>query len=226
MEIKKVTLMTKSMLEMRSFYVELLGFTLINEDINRFRIAAGTSELEFISREVVGQPYYHFAFNIPANKFEESKLWIKERVSLLVEEGNDEVNFVDLSAHALYFYDPAGNIVEFISRHSVSVDSTQPFSIESIINIGEISLTVEDAITASEKLNNIGLTERDNHEISTKTLNFLGERTKGVFVLLTEPGRRWLFSDKMSVVYPIEITLENKHRIVVNTDKELQVYTN
>lgn len=224
MEIKSVKLLTKNLEEMRRFYIEILGFSLINEDVNGFRIAAGTSELEFTSKEVVGQPYYHFAFNLPANKFKESKLWVKERVSLIVEKGNDEADFAHLPAHALYFYDPAGNIVEFISRHSVSVDSTDPFSIDSIINISEISLTVDDAKATSQKLNHIGVTERDNNEISAKTLNFLGERTKGIFILLTEPGRRWIFSDKISTVYPIEITLKNKNKIVINSEKELRIY--
>ena len=84
----------------------------------------------FSSKEVEGDSYYHFAFNIPANKFSEAKVWAKERVSLLVEEGEDEANFVHLPAHALYFYDPAGNIVELISRQSVSEDSTETFSIK------------------------------------------------------------------------------------------------
>ena len=96
---------------MRSFYVGLFGFPLIKEDDNRFRIKAGSSELEFTSENVKGSPYYHFAFNIQANKFEEAKSWVKERVKLNVEDGEDEAEFSHLPAYALYFNDPAGNIV-------------------------------------------------------------------------------------------------------------------
>ncbi len=224
MEIKTVVLFTKNVVQMKKFYSDVLGFSLLNEDKNSFRIAIGTSELEFSSKEVEGNPYYHFAFNIPANKFYEAKVWTKERVSLLVDDGEDEANFVHLPAHALYFYDPVGNIVEFISRHSVSEDSTEPFSINSILNISEISLTVDDAIRAGEKLTVIGVPERDNNAISTKMLNFMGERENGVFILLTQPGRRWFFSDKMASIYPLEITLTNNHKIVIMSDNQLQVF--
>ena len=224
MEIKTVVLFTKDLVQMKNFYINILGFSLLNEDKNSFRITIGTSELEFSSKVVEGNPYYHFAFNIPANKFFEAKLWTKERVSLLVEDGEDEANFVHLQAHSLYFYDPAGNIVEFISRQSVSEDSTEPFSIKSILNISEISLTVDDAISATEKLNVIGVTERDNNAINPNMLNFMGERENGVFLLLTQPGRRWFFSDKIAAVYPLEITLKDNSKIRIKPDNELQIF--
>ncbi|MEH7391389.1 hypothetical protein V7164_14135, partial [Bacillus sp. JJ1474] len=87
MEIKSLVLQTKSLIEMKKFYIDTLGFSLINKDKDSFRIAVGTGELEFTTKEVKGNPYYHFAFNIPANKFYEAKSWVKERVSLLVEDG-------------------------------------------------------------------------------------------------------------------------------------------
>jgi len=223
MEINTVILLTKELVKMRKFYIDVLGFSVLKEDEKSFRIAIGTSELEFSSKEVEGNPYYHFAFNIPANKFYEAKSWVKERVGLLVEEGEDEADFVHLPALALYFYDPVGNIVEFISRQSVSKDSKESFSINSLINISEISLTVDDVISANEKLTVIGLTERDNNEISPKTLNFMGKRENGVFILLTQPGRRWFFSDKIAAIYPLEITLTDNNKIVINRNKELQI---
>ncbi|KAA0965709.1 hypothetical protein FQ087_05335 [Sporosarcina sp. ANT_H38] len=224
MEIKLVVLRTNKLMEMKKFYVDTLGFSLIKEDMVSFRIAVGTSELEFTTNETEGNPFYHFAFNIPANKFTEAKSWTKERVILTVEDDKDEVQF--LQSHALYFYDPAGNIVEFISRHLVSKDSLIPFSINSIANISEISLIVNDSIDASKQLKRIGVTEHENSEISKEQLNFMGEKEKGVFLLLTEPGRKWLFSDKLSTIHPLEIILINNHKIVIDSDNELQIYPN
>ncbi|ASN05392.1 VOC family protein [Virgibacillus necropolis] len=223
MEIKSVVIHTRSLIQIKNFYLETLGFSLIKEDENSFRIAVGTSELEFTTKDVEGNPYYHFAFNIPANKFEEAKSWTKERVRLAVEGGEDEADFDHLPAHALYFYDPAGNIVEFISRHSTSEDRMDPFSIKSILNISEISLTVDDAINVGEKLNNIGVTERDNNAISPKLLNFMGEKANGIFILLIQPGRRWIFSDKISAIYPIEIELTNNNKIILDPENELYI---
>ena len=226
MEIKSIVLQTKSLMQMKNFYIDTLGFSLINEDKNSFRIAVGTGEFEFTTKEVEDNPYYHFAFNIPANKFYEAKSWAKERVSLIVEDGVDEAHFVHLPAHALYFYDPSGNIVEFISRYEIAGDSIEPFSVKSILNISEIGLIVEDTLSVSKKLNEIGVTERDNNTISRKSLNFMGERRKGIFIILAQPGRRWIFSDKMSAIFPLEITLLDNSKIVINSDNEFQVYRN
>nr|WP_222439327.1 hypothetical protein [Sporosarcina sp. BP05] len=209
---------------MKNFYIDILGFSLLIEDKSRFRIATGNSELEFIESEAVDHPFYHFAFNIPANKFKEAKLWTKERVKLAVEDNEDEVYFENLDAHALYFYDPAGNIVEFIARHSVSEESSKPFSIKSIFNISEMSLTVNDSIHASNQLNEIDVHERDNEKVNRDGLNFMGEKENGIFLLLTQPGRKWLFSNKKSMIFPLEITLSNDQIIIINSGNEFEIY--
>ncbi|MBM7602721.1 catechol-2,3-dioxygenase [Metabacillus crassostreae] len=100
MEIKSMTLQTTKLTEMKDFYINKLGFNLTEESDNSFRLAVGSSELEFTSNRVItSNPYYHFAFNIPSNKFIEAKKWIKERVSLNLEEGQDEIHFTKLQAH-------------------------------------------------------------------------------------------------------------------------------
>ncbi|MEH7236668.1 VOC family protein [Bacillus sp. JJ1562] len=223
MEIKLLILHSDQINEMKKFYVDLFGFPLIKEDKNSFRIAVGSSELEFTSENVIGNPFYHFAFNIPSNQFTEAKTWVKERVQLNVEDGEDEAYFSFFSAYALYFYDPAGNIVEFISRKS-SEEGTEPFSIESVLNISEIGLTVDDAIRAGNRLIDIGIHERDNEPLSQASLNFMGEKSKGIFIILNQPGRRWIFSDKDSAVYPIEIRTTDGGSITVNQDNLVEIY--
>jgi len=213
-------------MQMKKFYIDTLEFSLLKDDENSFRFAVGSSELEFIATGTVDQPFYHFAFNIPVNKFKEAKSWTKERVKLTVEDEKDEVYFNNLQAHAIYFYDPAGNIVEFIARHSVSEENSKPFSSNSVINISEMSLTVNDPISAGKMLNEIDVHERDNKKINKNGLNFMGKREKGVFLLLTHPGRKWLFSDKQSMIYPLEIGLSNTRKIIINSDDKFIVYPN
>lgn len=223
MEIKLVILQTDKIDEMKKFYVELFGFPIIKENNSSFRIKAGSSELEFTTEHVKGNPYYHFAFNIPSNKFREAKSWVKERVELSVEDGEDEAYFSFFSAHALYFFDPAGNIVEFISRQG-SEEEKKPFSIDSVINISEIGLTVNDAISAGSRLIGIGINERDNNPLSQTSLNFMGDKSKGIFIILNQPGRRWIFSDKISATFPLEILTTDGSKIVVNSENIFQVY--
>ncbi|RTR34016.1 hypothetical protein EKG37_07330 [Robertmurraya yapensis] len=224
MEIKSVILQSNHIEKMKQFYVERFGFPLINEDENSFRIVVGTSELEFTSQQVEGNPYYHFAFNIPSNLFAEAKEWVKERVALNIDFDNDEIYFSNFSAYSFYFYDPAGNIVELIARQSLAEVREGSFSIESIMNISEIGLTVDDAIDTCNRLMEIGIHEREHGDLTSTSLNFMGEISKGVFIIVNQPGRRWIFSDKKSAIYPLEITTTNERRIVVNSDRQLEIF--
>ncbi len=224
MEIKSVILQSNHIEAMKQFYVDRFGFSLIAEDKKGFRIAVGTSELEFSSKQVEGEPYYHFAFNIPTNKFKEAKAWLKARVTLNVDFEKDEIYFSNFDAHSLYFYDPAGNIVELIARHSIGEIQEEPFSIASILNISEIGLTVEDAIDTCNKLMEIGIHERENGDLTSTSLNFMGEKSKGIFIIVNQPGRRWIFSDKQSAIFPLEIITTDDRKIVVNSEKQFEIF--
>lgn len=218
MEIKRLTLQTRDVDEMCKFYVKILGFPLLSQDEKHFRIKIGLSELTFTSEKVIGHPFYHFAFNIPSNQFRDAKAWLKDKTALLLEDGEDEADFPHLPAHACYFEDPAGNIVELIARYHVNPNSETSFTTNSIYNISEIGLVVKDAPEVGNKMNEYGLYERDNDPISNSTLSFMHDRSKGVFVLLTGIGRRWLFSEKKSKLFPLEITLDNGLTLGVNKD--------
>lgn len=146
MEVKKAILKTSDINSMKTFYTEILGMPLTEESEDKFQVIAGTSLLEFRANNVDSEPFYHFAFDIPSNKFRDAKTWVESKVKLNSEDGEDEANFSHIPAHSLYFNDPAGNVVEFISRHSTAEKSEVPFSQKSILSISEMSLTVEDAI--------------------------------------------------------------------------------
>ncbi|WP_047986573.1 VOC family protein [Ornithinibacillus californiensis] len=225
MEITSVILHTASLKEMRDFYIETLEFPLIKESEVSFRIAVGSSELEFTSESVRGTPYYHFAINIPSNKFHEAQSWAKEKVKLSTEDGDDEAHFSFMDAYAFYFNDPSGNIVEFIAR-STSVEEKEPFSINQVINISEIGLTLEDAISVGNEMIANGIEERFNQPLSSTSLNFMGDKEKGIFIILNQPGRRWIFSDKLSTVYPLEITTSEHHRIRVDSNNHFKIEKN
>ncbi|MEK4671053.1 VOC family protein [Niallia sp. FSL R7-0271] len=223
MEIKSLTLHSNNLVETKMFYTKTLGFTLVDEDDNNFQIMVGSSKLTFTNQSASNNPFYHFAFNIPANKFSEEKQWTKERLNLLTENGEDEVDFSHLSAHAFYFYDPSGNIVEFIARYGINSNSNLPFTSESILNISEIGLVVEDVMQTGQEMINNGIFERDNNSISDKYLNFMGKKHKGIFVILAQPDRKWLFSEKYSAIFPLEIVLDNNKILIVNTKNEFLI---
>lgn len=216
MEIKSLTLQTDNLQTMKEFYINKLGFLMIDETRDSFQIQTGTSILEFTNKDTVSKPYYHFAFNIPENQFEEAKFWLKNKVQLLTEDGEDEVNFSHLPAQAIYFEDPSGNIVEFIARYGINEKSTEPFTINSILHISEIGLIVDDVFKAGKELSKAHIFERDNKPLNEKFLNFMGVRDKGIFIILAHPGRRWIFSDKYSSIFPLKISVDKGKMIIVN----------
>ncbi|MED4040224.1 hypothetical protein [Niallia taxi] len=223
MEIKSLRISSNKLVETRIFYTKTLGFTLVNEDEYSFQIRVGSSKLTFTNQDSNNNPFYHFAFNIPSNKYSEAKQWTKDRVNLLIENGEDEVNFSHLPAHAFYFYDPSGNIVEFIARYGINQESEHPFTPDSILNISEIGLIVEDAVNIGNKMIQNKIYERDKKTISNHYLNFMGIKSKGIFVILAQPGRKWLFSEKYSAIFPLEIELDNNKVLKVNVDKEFKI---
>ncbi|WP_284140257.1 MULTISPECIES: VOC family protein [unclassified Virgibacillus] len=220
MEIELLTLHTSQLEEMKQFYTKQLGFSLFSEDATHFRIKVGSSLLEFTNEYVVGEPYYHFAFNLPSNQFQEAKTWLKAKTTLLLEDGEDEADFSFWPAHACYFEDPAGNIVELIARYNVNPTSDEPFSVHQILNVSEIGLIVKDAPSVGEQFKKISAYKSDDKPISNDSLSFMKAKDNGVFVLLTGEGRRWLFSEKKSKIFPLRITLRNQYILGVDDRHE------
>ncbi len=110
---------------MRDFYQRLLGLRVVDDQPERLTIAAGETTLTFVNAEPDdGKPFYHFAFNIPENKIEAASNWQRERTPLLpipprLQDSrypNDVVNYAHWNAHSVFFFDPAGNVVEYIAR--------------------------------------------------------------------------------------------------------------
>src|SRR5438874_12694704 len=86
--------------------------------------------------------FYHFAINIPANKIREAKAWLSNKVQLLWMEDykSDIADFVNWHAKSVYFFDPAGNIVELIARFDLDNTSDEIFSSKQFLSVSEIGL--------------------------------------------------------------------------------------
>ncbi|MCU0512448.1 MAG: hypothetical protein MUE40_07740 [Anaerolineae bacterium] len=145
MEIVELTLKTQHLRRQRDFYVDRLGFVLLDETDGRITLDAGVSRLHFEQDDRPTAPY-HFAFNIPLNQMADAELWLAQQVEVL--PGSDGRRLVQLAdpwqAQSLYFYDPAGNVVELIARERLACGTAVPFSAQSIWNISEIGLVVPD----------------------------------------------------------------------------------
>ncbi|MDV2884932.1 ring-cleaving dioxygenase [Alkalihalophilus pseudofirmus] len=207
MKFTNITLLTNNLGELKQFYSEVLELPLLNEDQTSFVIQIGTSAVTFKQADTKENPVYHFAVNIPSNTFQEAKSWLKPRVELNKENGADEVFFESWNAHALYFEDPSGNIVEFIARHELENEVDHRFSIEDLLYISEIGIVVDEVVPFVRKLNEIGI---PNWKEDSEALTPAGDE-HGLFITVKE-GRRWFFTNKEAHFFPLEVSVEGMGR--------------
>lgn len=225
MNIQNVTMYASNFEKTKQFYLMHLAFPLASEDENSFTFQAGQTTVTFRKALESDTPFYHFAFNVPSNQFDESKEWVKSKVSLSTEEGDDEVYFENIDAKSIYFEDPAGNIVEFICRLSDATAGDETFSAVSLQKMSEMSLVVQNKLEASSLLQDVGIFNRSDEEILSTGLTFIGDRADATYLLLVNEGRTWYFSTKQAVSYPLSITLTNGALISIDDNRQLHCTT-
>lgn len=202
---------------MQHFYLNDLEFPLVESTVNSFTIQGGESTLTFIHSDKSSA--YHFAFNIIGNQMVSAKNWLNGRVLLNLEDGKDEHYYKSFDADAIYFEDPAGNVVEFIGRRNRK--SIGDFTIPSILDISEISITTPFVTDTAKKIAMLGIQSRNQNPIKSESLNFLGAEDS--YIILVPPNRRWYFSKKMSITCPLEIELFDQGRIIVDSDGNITI---
>lgn len=149
---------------MKDFYHRLLGLRIVDDQPERLTIAAGATKLSFTpAGPNDGQPFYHFAFNIPENKIEAAWRWQKDRTPLLPiparlrdpKYPDDVVNYAHWNAHSVFFFDSAGNVVEYIARHDLKNEVPGDFGTEDILYASEIAFVADEVLAMSGQLQEI-----------------------------------------------------------------------
>lgn len=220
MKINHLNLLTNQVQTLKTFYSETLQFPLLKENTSSFQVKIGYTILEFNQSSTKrSKPFYHFAMNIPRDQFPEAKRWIQSLVTLNKHDESDEVYFKNWDAHALYFTDPAGNIVEFIARNEDSSKLTNaPFDAASIINISEIGIVSNQVRTLANRLNEIDI---PNAREGSEFFSPLGD-VNGLLILVKK-HRVWFFSEKEAVFYPVRLTIEGIGLIHFNEMDQFQL---
>lgn len=206
MKINQIELFISNYDETVLFYKEVLQFEGISESENFINFRVGSSVLT-LHKDEEHCYFYHFAFNIPPNLFRSAKQWIQERIPLLIEKGEDEAHFIESKAEAIYFEDPAGNIVEYIARKETTPNvPEQHFHPKHVLEISEIGVSTDELKEFVDELIQLGAKSRNHVPISyVNFLNFIGEYEDGNFILVGPLGRRWYFSTKRGIFAPVII---------------------
>jgi len=130
--------------EMARFYGEVMGFG-VAASPRALTVEAGGTRLHFEQAAEGGQPIYHVAWAVPENKLALAKAWLAARTPLLVHpDGRDEFHFRSVNRHAVYFADPAGNVLELIARHNLDDGTAGPFTLADVLYVNHAGLVVDD----------------------------------------------------------------------------------
>ncbi len=158
MNIQKIELLTVDLVAQSDFYTNILELP-TEPTSSRLLITAGATEIIFTKASPDFDGAYHFAFNIPENKYLAAKKWISSRIPLLRDKnGREDFESESWNSDSIYFLDSAGNILEFIARHALQNATDGNFNSMQILNVSEIGLPSENVIgLANELCTQLGL---------------------------------------------------------------------
>jgi len=211
-KISQIQIKTNDIKRTRTFYQSVLDLFILKNDQNSVMIRVGDSVLKFVEDSQFNS-IYHIAFNIPKNQLEEAIKWCKNKVDLIsIEDKNVITHFENWNAHAVYFYDNNGNLLEFIARHDLDNEQGGKFTGASILNISEIGIVTENPLELGNKL----IAEHQLYFFSknanSEVFSAIGD-DEGLLILV-RPNRNWYPTQTLSESNPTEVTLENKESII------------
>ncbi|MBJ6368112.1 VOC family protein [Snuella sedimenti] len=186
MLIKEITLFTNNILRQKEFYRHILDFELVFDSADKIAFNSGDSVLSFQYKEAVKPS--HLAFNIPSNKIEGALQWLQRRVEILPDGDNLIIDFKNWNAKAIYFYDADKNIMEFIARKDLGLNSRVNFSSASVLSISEIGIATTNIEAIYNQINAI-------KAIPVFDGNFqrfcaVGN-DMGLFILINKTAKKW-----------------------------------
>lgn len=208
MRINELTLHSNNLTAVKDFYGSVISIRINSESFNQVSFQAGATQLIFKESLTDEIPFYHFAFNIPSNKIEEAIEWMKGKAELLpLSENNYIADFVNWNAKSIYFYDSAGNIVEFIARFDLANDAIEKFDSSQILNVSEMGIVTNNVPALTQKL-------KDEYKVfdfvksaNSDTFSAMGD-DNGLFIVASE-NRNWYPTQMPSQKSPFEIKFIN-----------------
>jgi len=206
MKIKELKLYSHHLKEQKEFYITLFGLELVNDSVSSFTVKVGDTLLSFLKSE--DNPYYHFAINIPSNQILESAEWLRERVDILPYEEKKIVNFPEWNAKSIYFYDADKNIVEFIARRNLNINSSDSFSAKSLLSLSEIGIPTSNVPEIFTKLNEEYALEK--YDCDLRRFCAVGDEY-GLFIIVNYNLKKWLPAMDEALPFPFEILFDNNN---------------
>jgi hypothetical protein len=152
MNIQKLELFSVDLLAQRDLYANVLALP-AELTPSGLAVKAGTTEILFSQAPADFDGAYHFAFNIPENQFQAARKWIESRISLLHDKsGKEDFESISWNSDSIYFLDAAGNVLEFVARHTLQNGVEGDFDSRQILNVSEIGLPSKNVVGFANEL--------------------------------------------------------------------------
>lgn len=219
MRILAATILARDPIALAEWYRDALGMAIVEgEDAagggrtggpEDAAVEVGETLLCFTPAPPGERPIYHVAFDVRENKIGKARKWLVERgVELIPDRDTGEVtvHFKPWNAHAVYFRDPAGNIIELIARHDLPTGSSGKWDIEDdILWISEVGIVVDSAAgTMVDLERRLGLPVYLN---ASEGFAPIGDE-EGLLIVVEE-GREWMpdYVDKAQA-FPARVVID------------------
>lgn len=221
----------KSLEQTRIFWRDFMGFTETYISMNRYQYQVGNARLKTRtsnlppSEEDFFFPQYHFSISIPPNQIENCLNWFYERArqeefkTLSFNVWKDSVTGAEIvrrelyNSQSIFIEDPAGNIIEILSRHNPDNPDDLvegDFSPAMFRGITEVGCVCNDVRKVTNTLKEtFQVDEVDRTSNSYKPIGGPDGLLK-----LTVPGKIWFpTADERAVSHDLIITV--KHTEVI-----------
>ena len=211
MEIIELQLLSGDLKKTEDFYTHTLGLPLAAQTPLTISFTAGNTRLTFMKSD--GQfPYYHFAFNIPVNQLDEAFEFISAKIPVIeVTPGSKIADFDTWNARSFYFFDPNGNILEFIVRYGLEKNSAHPFTGTSILGVSEIGIPVKDVVSLSEQMKSACQLEYFSRQPVKNNFAAIGD-DHGLLIFVEE-GRNWYPTNEPAKPFKSKIKIRHQEEV-------------
>jgi catechol 2,3-dioxygenase-like lactoylglutathione lyase family enzyme len=204
MRILGLQLQTPDVAAQLDFYHGVFGLHVSESSEHKILLQAGATKLSFVRSHHILNGIYHFAFTIPENKFSEAVGWLRQRMPLISDaSGRDTFHSDAWNADMVYLYDPAGNVVEFIARHTLPSSTDHVFSGQRVLCISEIGVASGDVRAEAKALARRAMTSIYSGAESDE-FAAVGDET-GLLIVVRR-GRIW-FPDTGQAAEPVPIAV-------------------
>lgn len=187
MLVDELVIFTNNLEAQYAFYVDTLNISAINKTKSSFSLLIGKSVLTFQYHSYT-KPY-HFAINIPSNKEEEALVWLKKKVVIQKFHNEEIIDFINWNAKSIYFYDPDKNVVEFIARKNLNINTYDIFSSKQLLRISEIGMSVHNVNEIFVQLNE--MQETPLYFGNTEWFCAAGDEY-GLFIIIDQSKKGWM----------------------------------